>query len=85
MKQWYWKKSTQSFLKPQDLVFIDSSKLIFCYISLLPKKLNFQNRVCPITLIDLKVYIFRIEELVPLKQQVLVNISWFLKLIIEYL
>ena len=83
MKQWYWKKSTQSFLKPQDLVFIDSSKLIFCYISLLPKKLNFQNRVCPITLIDLKVYIFRIEELVPLKQQVLVNISWFLKLIIE--
>ena len=83
MKQWYWKKSTQSFLKPQDLVFIDSSKPIFCYISLLPKKLNFQNRVCPITLIDLKVYIFRIEELVPLKQQVLVNISWFLKLIIE--
>ena len=83
MKQWHWKKSTQSFLKPQDLVFIDSSKLIFCYISLLPKKLNFQNRVCPITLIDLKVYIFRIEELVPLKQQVLVNISWFLKLIIE--
>ena len=83
MKQWYWKKSTQSFLKPQDLVFIDSSKLIFCYISLLPKKLNFQNRVCPITLIDLKVYIFRIEELVPLKQQVLVNISSFLKLIIE--
>ena len=83
MKQWYWKKSTQSFLKPQDLVFIDSSKLIFCFISLLPKKLNFQNRVCPITLIDLKVYIFRIEELVPLKQQVLVNISWFLKLIIE--
>lgn len=68
---------------PKDLVFIDSSKLIFCYISLLPKKLNFQNRVCPITLIDLKVYIFRIEELVPLKQQVLVNISWFLKLIIE--
>ena len=43
MKQWYWKKSTQSFLKPQDLVFIDSSKLIFCYLAF-TKKAKFSKQ-----------------------------------------